>query len=74
MPIALQKSGKFLNSREWRTFLSAASGPPCPRVAQAVRAGRAWLSAGAFAGAGSGSGGLSVDGALVPNPGDSLGI
>jgi hypothetical protein len=74
MPIALKKTDKFLNSREWRTFLSAASSPLYPRVVQAAKAGQAWLSAGAVAGAASASGWLTLDGALVPDAGDSLGI
>jgi hypothetical protein len=75
MPIALEKTDKFLNSREWRTFLGAASAASYPRVVRAVRAGQAWLSAGAFgAGAAGGSGWLVVEGALVADPGESLGI
>jgi len=45
MPIAVDKTSKFLNSREWRTFLSAAQATPAyPRVMSAVRVSRAWLS------------------------------
>jgi hypothetical protein len=75
MPIALEKADKFLNSREWRTFLSATSTASYPRVVRAVRAGQAWLSAGAFsAGAATGSAWLLVEGGLVTDPGESLRI
>jgi hypothetical protein len=45
MAIAPPKTNKFLNSREWRTFLSTAqSAATCPSVMRAVKAGQAWLS------------------------------
>ena len=76
MPIALEKSNKFLNSREWRSFLSAASSASYPNVVRAVRAGQAWLSRGA-SGAATGatnSGWLLVEASLVTDPGETLGI
>jgi hypothetical protein len=84
VPIAFEKTNKFLNSREWRTFLSSVSSASYPRVVGAVRAGHAWLSGGAFGapGAASLSGGRSnthsgwllVEGSLVTDPGETLGI
>jgi hypothetical protein len=48
MPIALATTNKFLNCREWRSFLKAAELPsPYPSVAAAMRAGRDWLTGGA---------------------------
>lgn len=39
---------KFLNSREWRSFLAAAHCPVTyPTVTGAIRASHAWLSGGA---------------------------
>ncbi len=44
MPSPAEKSSKFLNSREWRTFLSSAQAATSyPSFKTAVRAGRAWL-------------------------------
>jgi hypothetical protein len=46
MPVdVLESTNKFLNNREWRTFLAAAqSAASYPSVLKAVRAGQAWLS------------------------------
>ena len=80
MPIAFEKTNKFLNSREWRTFLSAASSASCPGVVRAVRAGHAWLSGGAPGSPGAASpsdthsGWLLIEGSLVTEPGETLGI
>jgi hypothetical protein len=76
MAIAFEKTDKFLNNREWRSFLSAASSASYPGVVRAVRAGQAWLSGGEFAGAGAAtnSGWLLVEGGLVTEPGETLGI
>jgi hypothetical protein len=76
VPIAFEKTSKFLNSREWRSFLSAASSAPYPGVVRAVRAGQAWLSGGAFDAteSASKSGWLLVEGVLVTEPRDTLGI
>ena len=80
MPIAFEKTNKFLNSREWRTFLSAASSASYPRVVSAVKAGQAWLSGGTFgppqaASASAGhSGWLLVEGTLGTDPGETLAI
>jgi hypothetical protein len=80
VPIAFEKTNKFLNSREWRTFLSAASSASYPRVVRAVRAGQAWLSGGTFGAAGTASpsgthsGWLLVEGGLGTDPGETLGI
>jgi hypothetical protein len=80
VPIAFEKTNKFLNSREWRTFLSAASSASYPGVVRAVRAGQAWLSGGACgapqaaSASATHSGWLLVEGTLVTNPGETLGI
>ena len=94
MPIAFEKTNKFLNSREWRTFLSAASSATYPGVVRAVRAGHAWFSGDTFAAPGAASappgaasaapgaaspsathsGWLLVEGSLVTDPGETLGI
>lgn len=48
MPIAIATTNKFLNCREWRSFLEASELPsPYPSVAAAMRAGREWLIGGA---------------------------
>jgi hypothetical protein len=44
MPIPSRKTNKFLNSREWRTFLGATQAAGSPSMARAVRAGQAWLT------------------------------
>ena len=72
MPIAIQKHGKFLNSREWRTFLSAAqsAAASCPSFMTAVRAGQQWLSKSAA----QTRGWLTVDAPLAPRSEETLGI
>jgi hypothetical protein len=48
MPQANPMGSKFLNSREWRSFLAAAqSAASCPGVLSAVRASHTWLRGGA---------------------------
>jgi hypothetical protein len=48
MPPAKPLGHKFLNSREWRSFLTAAqSATAYPSVINAVKASHAWLSGGA---------------------------
>jgi hypothetical protein len=80
VPIAFEKTNKFLNSREWRTFLSAASSASYPDVVKAVRAGHAWLSAVAFGAPGAASpsathsGWVLVEGGLAAESGETLGI
>jgi hypothetical protein len=45
MTMASEKTNKFLNSREWRTFLSAGQAAASyPAVMRTLRAGQAWLS------------------------------
>jgi hypothetical protein len=49
MPDTNPKNGKFLNGREWRSFVSAVQGVAIhTRVRGAVRAGQSWLSGGAL--------------------------
>ena len=48
MPPANHMASKFMNSREWRSFLTAAqSATAYPDVINAVKASHAWLSGGA---------------------------
>ena len=48
MPAANPLGNKFLNSREWRSFLTAAqSAAAYPSAINAVKASQAWLSGGA---------------------------
>jgi len=48
MPPANPSGNKFLNSREWRSFLAAAQlAAATPSVINAVKASQAWLSGGA---------------------------
>jgi hypothetical protein len=48
MPPADAIGNKFLNSREWRSFLTAAqSAAANPSMINAVKASHAWLSGGA---------------------------
>jgi hypothetical protein len=48
MPLANPMGNKFLNSREWHSFLSAAqSAAAHPSVINAVKLSHAWLSGGA---------------------------
>jgi hypothetical protein len=62
---------KFLNSREWRSFLSAAqSAAACPSVINAVKASHAWFSGGAA----KTYGWLLVNGNLVAGTRRTLGI
>ncbi|HEY3851585.1 MAG TPA: hypothetical protein VGL87_11470 [Steroidobacteraceae bacterium] len=71
MPVVLESTNKFLNTREWRTFLAAAqSAASYPSVVKAVRAGRAWLSDSAA----KTSSWLLVDGSLVAGARKTLGI
>ena len=45
MAIAAGKTSKFLNSREWRTFVGAGrSAASYPTVMRTLKAGQAWLS------------------------------
>jgi hypothetical protein len=77
MAIAPDKTNKFLNSREWRTFLSAAqSAATYPSVIRAVKAGQAWLSERAWLNesAVKTSGWLLVDSSLATGPGKTLGV
>jgi hypothetical protein len=44
-PATTPRGNKFLNSREWRSFLAAAqSAAATPSVISAVKASQAWLS------------------------------
>jgi hypothetical protein len=62
---------KFLNSREWRSFLTAAqSAAAYPSVITAVKASQAWLSGGAA----KTYGWLMVNGNLVAGARKTLGI
>jgi hypothetical protein len=71
MSVAKEKTTKFLNSREWRTFLSAAqSATSYPGVVKAFKAGHAWLNESAV----KTSGWLFVDDGLAPDPRKTLGI
>lgn len=71
MPVVLESTNKFLNTREWRTFLAAAqSAAAYPSVVKAVRAGRAWLSDSAA----KTSSWLLVDGSLMAGARKTLGI
>jgi hypothetical protein len=71
MPVALESTNRFLNTREWGTFLAAAqSAASCPSVVKAVRAGRAWLSDSAA----KTSSWLLIDGSLVAGARKTLGI
>ena len=48
MQLANPMGNKFLNSREWRSFLTAAqSAATYPSVINAVKVSHAWLSGGA---------------------------
>jgi hypothetical protein len=48
MQLSNPMGNKFLNSREWRSFLTAAqSAAAYPSVINAVRVSHAWLSGGA---------------------------
>jgi hypothetical protein len=71
MSITIEKTSKFVNSREWRTFLSAVqSATPYPSVMKALRAGQAWLSESAA----KTSGWLLDDDSLTTGPHKTLGI
>jgi hypothetical protein len=48
MPDLNRRLGRFLNSREWRTFLGAVQGAATyPTVKDAVKSSQAWFSDGA---------------------------
>ena len=71
MRVALESTNRFLNTREWRTFLAAAqSAASYPSVVKAVQAGRAWLSDSAA----KTSSWLLIDGSLVAGARKTLGI
>ncbi|MGD0490353.1 MAG: hypothetical protein ABSC32_02295 [Steroidobacteraceae bacterium] len=71
MPVADEKTNKFLNSREWRTFLSAVqSAASYPSVLKALREGQAWLSESAA----NTSGWLLADASLASGARKTLGI
>ena len=71
MTITGEKTSKFVNSREWRTFLIAVqSAASYPSVMKAVRAGQAWLSESAA----KTSGWLLVDDSLTTGSRKTLGI
>lgn len=76
MPIVGAKTSKFLNNREWRTFVSAGqSAASYPTVMRTLKAGQAWLSeAWANESPAKSCGGLVVEDALVAGPGKTLGI
>ena len=62
---------KFLNAREWRSFLTAAqSAAAYPSVIYGVKASQAWLSGGAA----KTYSWLLVNGSLVSGPRKTLGI
>ncbi len=71
MPPANPSGNKFLNSREWRSFLAAAqSAAVTPSVINAVKASQAWLSGGAA----KTYSWLLVNGSLVAGARKTLGI
>ena len=71
MPVVIESTNKFLNDRDWRTFLTAAqSAASCPSVLKAVKAGQAWLGDSAA----KTSSWLLVDGTLVTGARKTLGI
>jgi hypothetical protein len=64
-------NNKFLNCREWRSFLNSADQTgPDPSVVAALKAGRAWLSGGAA----TSYSWLLVNGNLVAGARKTLGI
>jgi hypothetical protein len=72
-------ANKFLNCREWRSFLNSTErgAPPCPNVGApypnvvaAFKAGRAWLSGGAV----TSYSWLLVNGNLIAGARKTLGI
>ena len=71
MPPANPRGNKFLNSREWRSFLAAAQSAAAatPSVINAVKASQAWLSGGAA----KTYGWLLVNGSLVAGARKTLG-
>jgi antibiotic biosynthesis monooxygenase (ABM) superfamily enzyme len=76
MTMASEKTNKFLNSREWRTFLSAGQAAASyPTVMRTLKAGQAWLSqAWASDTPTKSSARLIVEQSLAPVPGETLGI
>jgi hypothetical protein len=67
----ISNANKFLNCREWRSFLNSAERPgPCPSVVAAVKAGRAWLTGDAA----TSYSWLPVNGNLVAGARKTLGI
>jgi hypothetical protein len=77
MTMASEKTNKFHNSREWRTFLSAGQAAASyPTVMRTLRAGQAWLSQAWASGspAAISPARLMVEESLVTVPGETLGI
>jgi hypothetical protein len=78
MPVTVPKTSKFLNSREWRSFVGTArAAASYPSVMRAVRAGQAWLAGGPAATAplvGSTTGWLLADGSDLADPAETVRI
>jgi hypothetical protein len=68
MPFNTRTHG-FSNSRDWRSFLSAAQPAAYANVATALKAGHAWLTGRGLLG----EGGL-VSGGLVSGTGKTIGV
>jgi hypothetical protein len=67
----MSRDNKFLNCREWRTFLNSADqAGPYPSVAAALKTGRAWLSGSAA----TSYSWVLVNGNLIAGAGKNLGI
>jgi hypothetical protein len=77
MPISIEKTSRFLNGREWRSFVSAAqSAVSSTGVVRALRGGQAWLTGRTWFGesAAKASAELLVDGGLIAETQESLGV
>ncbi len=78
MPPANSMGNKFLNSREWRSFLAAgqSAAAATPGVINAVRASQAWLTSRAWLSGGAAKtySWLLVNGNLVAGARKTLGI
>ena len=78
MPPANPMGNKFLNSREWRSFLASGHSAPAasPGVINAVRASEVWLTSQAWLSGGAAKtySWLLVNGNLVAGARKTLGI
>ena len=77
MPISIEKTSRFLNCREWRSFVSAAQAAASnTSVVKALRSGQDWFRGQTWFSESStqATEGLFMEGGLVTDSRETLGI